>query len=102
VHWSGSYVGLYFTLTGASAQLTGYRDEQLRPLLIQALEDDRRFVAAHVLLTSISKVQFANTNIAGSWNGLNVTLFGDGRTEIPKGEREKIVEKWRNSSSKER
>src|SRR5689334_16864199 len=54
VKWDGTYVGLEPTLLGASNRLFVKTNGQIVPLLIEALSDKRRYVAAHVLLTKIT------------------------------------------------
>ncbi len=73
VIWSGTYVGLLPTeLTGASLLLLDVQ-EDINPLLIDALVDEDKFVAAHVLLTSRTSILIAAPR-RGQWNGLSVEL----------------------------
>src|ERR1051325_3917689 len=70
VRWDGSYAGLLPAVAGdAGRQLLDAGDGAIPPL-IDALDDESRFVAAHVLLTLLSGVEHATA----PWNGLDVEL----------------------------
>jgi hypothetical protein len=55
------------------------------------LEDESRFVAAHVLLTLLSGVKYQTI----PWNGLEVNLPPDGRARIDAGQRFELARRWR-------
>jgi len=49
IRWGGNPLGLYPTFSGASKRIVDNRSANLDELVV-ALVDERRFVAAHVLL----------------------------------------------------
>src|SRR5512143_4118902 len=49
IQWRRTYVGLEPQLSGATAKLQK-APENIEPILLEALQDDNKFVAAHVLL----------------------------------------------------
>jgi hypothetical protein len=61
------------------------------PQLISALEDDSKFVAAHVLLTLLSAVEYHTT----PWNGLEVDLLPDGKAQFDVRQRFELAQRWR-------
>jgi len=74
VIWSGTYLGILPTkLTGASLLLLRTQ-EDINPLLFDALIDEDKFVAAHVLLASRTSISIATPH-RGQWNGLKVQLI---------------------------
>jgi hypothetical protein len=92
IHWDGNIAGLYVSSMGEAERNIAARGSACRPFLVEALDDDSRFVAAHVLLTHIQKKPWS---VSGAeWNHLRVELFADGRVEIPNGEKEKIKKLW--------
>src|SRR4051794_22310271 len=58
IRWDGTFVGLVPSIVSDSArQLFDIGDDAI-PQLINALEDESKFVAAHVLLTLLSGVEY--------------------------------------------
>jgi hypothetical protein len=92
VHWDGTYLGLRPNLGGVSKELRTRLTADLIPALVDALKDKKRFVAAHVLLTEFSGVQFEAD--AGTWNGLQVELLPNGQAVIPDSQQASLVRQW--------
>ncbi len=53
IQWLGTFDGLYPDLSGATAKLLKTQ-ENIEPMLLEALRDDNKFVAAYVLLANRS------------------------------------------------
>jgi len=65
-----------------------------RRSLIAALDDSSRFVAAHVILTTIAGRHFPGSPSASThWNHLQVTLYAD-HVDIPVAQKDKIKRLW--------
>jgi len=76
VKWDGNFLGLMpMSFVGATLTLQNAR-EPIEPLLVDAILDKDRYVAAHVLLTTRLEDRF--TSSASEWNGLHVQLWADG------------------------
>jgi hypothetical protein len=76
VFWSGTYFGIMPTkLIGASLLLL-HVQEDINALLIDALIDEDKYVAAHVLLTA--RTSNSIPAVRGGYNGLKVQLNSDG------------------------
>ena len=89
IRWNGTFYGLMPTIVSdAARQLLA---SGAIPQLIGALEDESRFVAAHVLLTMLSGVEYPTT----PWNGLEVKLSADGEVRIDPDQRFKLARYWR-------
>jgi hypothetical protein len=91
VTWDGNYFGLHVRALGESEQRVLAGGSPCRPFLIEALNDDSRYVAAHVLLTQMERSYPLS---AAEWNHLRVELHADGRVEIPSGQRQEIQRLW--------
>ncbi|MGZ4973276.1 MAG: hypothetical protein ACXWDN_10985 [Limisphaerales bacterium] len=91
VSWDGNYTGLHVRAFGTAEQRVSAAGAPCRPFLIEALADDSRFVAAHVLLTQMER-SFPIS--ATEWNHLRVELLADGRVEIPGGQKQEIERLW--------
>ena len=92
VKWDGTYTGLVPSLFGASKALRRRTNEQTMALLIDALADKNRYIAAHVLLTELSGKRYQTG--PNSWNDLHVSLASDGSVRIPEGEQAFLIRKW--------
>ncbi|TAH35242.1 MAG: hypothetical protein EYC70_13480 [Planctomycetota bacterium] len=91
IRWDGTLVGLVPAIgSGAARQLLAAGDVAV-PQLIAALEDESRFVAAHVLLTLLSGVEYHTV----PWNGLKVDIAPDGQARVDAGQRPALVRRWR-------
>jgi len=75
VIWDGTFVGLVPELTGASLSLSDV-SEDIDQYLIEALLDEQKFVAAHVLLVVRSPENFMceGTDPVREWCGLKVEI----------------------------
>jgi hypothetical protein len=94
VIWSGTYFGLLpIELTGASRLLLDVQ-EDINPILIDALVDDDKFVAAHVLLSSRTSISIAAPR-RGQWRGLKVQSNGVGGTSFHGNDLVQLQEYWR-------
>jgi hypothetical protein len=91
IHWDGTAIGLVPTLAGDKARQCLAIGNDVIPLLIGALGDETRFVAAHVLLTLLSGVEHQTV----PWNGLNVELFPNGGLRIDPRQRFELARRWR-------
>ncbi len=91
VQWTGDYVGLMPTLSGNSANAMQHASESDMSDLIRALEDPLRFVAAHVLLTKLSGVQYQTFP---KWNGLTVEIDSDGQSHYDPQQRFDLARRW--------
>lgn len=91
IRWDGTIFGLVPTIVSESAhQLLASGDVAI-PLLLNTLEDESKFVAAHVLLTFISAVEYHT----GPWNGLTVDLSPDGQAQFDIRQRFELARRWR-------
>jgi hypothetical protein len=95
VKWDASRVGLLPQISGATAALLETK-ENIEPMLLVALQDKDKFVAAHVLL-SLRSPSFP---IGGheAWNGLNVVLFADGRVSYEGNDLTALYKRWEQVS----
>jgi hypothetical protein len=91
IRWDGTLVGLVPTIVNDSVhQLLSSGDAPLSQL-ISALEDESKFVAAHVVLTLLSGVEHPTT----PWNGLDVSLSPDGQARFDARQRIDLARRWR-------
>ena len=91
IRWDGTFTGLVPTIVGDEAQqLLAIGDDAL-PQLISVLEDESKFVVAHVLLTLLSGVEYRTT----PWNGLTVDLAATGEINIDARQRFALARRWR-------
>jgi hypothetical protein len=79
-------------LTGATLALQDIQ-EDINPLLIDALVIKDKFVAAHVLLTFRTSLPFAAK--AGDWNGLKVEIGENGIASFDGNNLQELQEYWR-------
>ena len=91
VHWSGQFIGLVPILEGVLPRLIFLRGRACVPHLVRALDDDSRYIAAHVYLTYLSREPRAMS--AADFNGLRVDLDSD-RTIIPPDQKQAIIAQW--------
>jgi len=93
VRWDGNYVMLWPELSGYSEEIHATCSKDCIPDLVEALEDQDRYVAAHVLLTIFNGGEYELS--AAAWNGLKVQLTADGKTVIPGGQQAALIKQWR-------
>ena len=92
VEWHGTAEGLSPDLaTERAKRLAGADAEAVTPGLIAALSEEDRFVAAHVVLTSVSRVEYS---AFPTWNGLRVDIRADGSVVIDPGQRHELARRW--------
>lgn len=91
VRWDGTYFGLVPTIESDAARQLLASGALAIPQLVDALEDESRFVAAHVLLTMLSGVEHQTA----PWNGLDVDLSADGEVRIDPRQRFELARRWR-------
>jgi hypothetical protein len=91
IEWEGTYIGLTPILTGAKAQQVAEMGKQVIPQLLAVLADEGKFVAAHVLLTRLSGVEY---QAFPSWNGLAVDMAADGTVTIYPEQRFDLARRW--------
>jgi hypothetical protein len=91
IRWNGTFYGLMPTIVGDAARQLLASGAIAIPRLVDALEDESRFVAAHVLLTMLSGVEYPTA----PWNGLEVELSADGEVRIDPDQRFKLGRHWR-------
>lgn len=91
VRWDGTLSGLTPTLTGEAATQLLQLGDQAVPELLEALSDPDKFVAAHVILTRLSGVQY---QAFPAWNGLEVVLAADGTVSIDPAQQPVLIERW--------
>lgn len=91
IRWDGTFVGPVPTVAGQPARQLLAAGEIAIPQLIGALEDESKFVAAHVLLTLLSGVEYH----ISPWNGLRIDLLSDGRAQFDVHQRIELARRWR-------
>ena len=92
ITWGGSYGGFTPRTTGDTARAIRQRGISATPLLVEALDDPQRFAAAHVVLT---EMHFWGRSFHSTpWNGLRVTLYGDGTVDLHSEQMPSIKEFW--------
>jgi hypothetical protein len=91
IRWDGTLVGPVPTIVSDSARLLLAAGDVAIPQLVRALEDESKFVAAHVLLTLLSAVEYPAT----PWNGLEVDISPDGQARFDGSQRFELARRWR-------
>lgn len=90
VRWDGTLAGLIPSLVSDSARRLLAAGDAAIPALVEALQDESRFVPAHVLLTQLSGVEHGTS----PWNGLEVDLGADARVAIDPRQRFDLARRW--------
>lgn len=91
IRWDGTYVGFIPTIVSDVARQLLTIGNAAVPRLVSALEDESKFVAAHVLLTLISAVEYQTM----PWNGLEINLSANGETNTDAHQRFALARRWR-------
>lgn len=91
IRWDGTFVGLVPTIVSDSTRQLLASGDLAIPQLISALEDESKFVAAHVLLTLLSGVEYQTL----PWNGLVVDIAADGTVTIDPAQKFDLVKRWK-------
>jgi hypothetical protein len=95
--WDANYFGLEPRIWGPSAEVLRLNDHRLNAVLIDALNDRGRFVAAHVLLSYLNE---SIPRDASAWNGLRVDIDSHGRVDIPERQRFRLIRQWQSFVNK--
>lgn len=93
--WDGDIIGLQPYLIGEDEKWLLKTELDPTPLLLKALSDKDRWVAAHVILTlrySLQKKEFFIKSPT-QWNGLRVELLGSGKVKID-GSQQVVIRKF--------
>jgi hypothetical protein len=92
VSWNGNFFGLQPQLSDRAKSFDCPLTSHEKTALISALEDENRYVIAHVLLSKSAgeDIEFD----ASQWNGLKVALKADGSVCYPEGQREGLLMRW--------
>jgi len=88
IQWQGNWLGLWPEVSPRAEAIVS-AGPSATPYLLKGLDDARRYVVAHVLLTLVSG-EFCL--LGSEFNGLRVNLWVD-RTEIPD-QRDQIGAAW--------
>ena len=91
IRWDGTLIGLFPRITGEEAHELLALGEEAVPPLIDALDDESKFVAAHVLLTLLSDDEYETS----PWNGLEIELGADGEPRVDPARRFELAKRWR-------
>jgi hypothetical protein len=92
IRWDGTAIGLLPEVTGDSAKELLESGGEIVPQLMKALEDPSKFIAAHVLLTLITKVQYSSL----PWNGLALDISADNKVSVDPDSRAAILRQWQD------
>jgi hypothetical protein len=90
IRWNGTFYGLMPTIVGDGAKQLLASGSVAIPGLVSALEDESKFVAAHVLLTLLSGVEYHTA----PWNGLEVELRAENEVHIDSRQRFELARRW--------
>lgn len=92
VRWNGTFYGPMPTVASNAGRRLLDAGAEAIPHLIGALGDASRFVAAHVLLTLLSGVEYPTA----PWNGLEIELTENAEPRIDPGQRSGLARRWRS------
>lgn len=92
VEWHGTTLGFHAALATDRAERLSRAEAEVIPELIKALSDPNKFVAAHVLLTSVTRLEYSTFP---SWNGLQVDIKADGQVIIDPEQRHQLARRWK-------
>jgi hypothetical protein len=92
IEWHGTAQGFYASLrTERAKRLAGADAKAMIGRLLPALSEADKFAAAHVLLTSLSHVEYSSFP---NWNGLRVDIRQDGAVVIDEEQRHELARRW--------
>jgi hypothetical protein len=92
VRWAGTFIGIIpIELVGPTLELRDI-SEDINFLLVKALRDPNKFVAAHVLLTF--RTSIINQASASQWNSLEVQLSSNGETSFEGNNLIELQKQW--------
>ena len=92
VSWDGDDIGLTVRIVGTHEQWLLKTRQFPRELLLDALSDTNRWVAAHVILTLRNDHPFRCDR--HEWNGLKVEISADNESHIDPGQMPMIRSLW--------
>lgn len=92
VEWDGNPAGFVALLRGDAPREVLEQGEAAVPALLDMLDDPRRFVVAHVLLTKLTHVRY---RAFPEWNGLTIELQGRQPAVIAPEQRFTLARRWR-------
>jgi hypothetical protein len=92
VKWSGNFLGLMPTSFSPTISTLQNVKEPIEPLLVDAMLDKDRYIAAHFLLTFRLEDHFNFS--AEKWNGLRVQLSADGTASFEGNDLDKLHQYW--------
>jgi hypothetical protein len=91
VSWDGNFLGLQPRLSDRAKSFGRTLSPDEKVALIAALDDENRYVIAHVLLSRGTDFQ----SDASQWNGLHVELKAGNSVSYPEGQMERLQRFWR-------
>lgn len=91
VRWEGTYRGFWPTLDEKLFAHLDADDPGAVAILLEALSAEDHFVAAHVILTRLSGVEYS---AFPEWNSLRVHLQTDGSVDIDPDQRFELARRW--------
>ncbi|MBI5656239.1 MAG: hypothetical protein HZC44_05230 [Geobacter sp.] len=91
VRWHGTRAGFTPEMTGEKAMAVAGMGDQVVPQLLALLDDEQAFIAAHVLLTRISGVEYQPFPL---WNGLALNIAADGTVTVDPAQRFVLARRW--------
>jgi len=90
VRWDGTSFGLMPTVVSTAGQQLLASGAPAISHLIDSLDDESRFVVAHVLLTHLSGIEYQTI----PWNGLNIELLDNGEVRFDTSQRFELQRRW--------
>lgn len=91
VRWHGTRAGFTPEITGEKAMAVAEMGDQVVPQLLAMLDDEQAFIAAHVILTRISGVEYQPFPL---WNGLALDIAADGTVTVDTVQRFALARRW--------
>jgi hypothetical protein len=92
IHWMGTDVGLYPAIANSVAERINTFGRSRISDIIDAFSEEDQFVAAHVMLTRLTGIEYEATP---TWNGLVVEITPDGTAHIDPAQRFQLARRWR-------
>jgi len=93
IGWNPSFFGLMVEVNGTDEKWVLHTKSNPDRYLLEALEDPKRWIAAHVLLTLRHDSTWTGYT-EEQWNGLEVIFHADGRVEIDENQQPAIRKYW--------
>lgn len=100
VQVDGTYLGLIVGVTPRHTKRVKWAGRRAHRHLLLALRDPNRFAAAHVVLHNMD--QAGSINVSSTrWNGLYLTLHGDGSVDFHPEQIENLASWWEAKLAKQ-